>query len=172
MLENRINDSILRVRELISNKPKPTNITAEASELERTKMIQLFKQMNITEYSFTDPNGYDEQDGQYTNKYGKTFLFETKVRRFPSTEYSDTMLEMKKIYNLGKAADKINATPLLFIFFTDNKVAVFNPDKVTPTQKQITKRRVTEDKYSNKITEMSNFYDLSHPSVKIIDLND
>lgn len=172
MLEQRINSEILRVRELISGKPKPINITATASELERTKMIQLFNQMNITEYSFTDPNGYDEQDGQYTNKYGKTFLFETKVRRFPSTEYPDTMLEMKKIYNLGKAADKLNVTPLLFIFFTDNKVAIFNPDKVSPTQRPITKRRVTEDKFSKKITEMSNFYDLSNENVRIIDLNE
>ena len=82
------------------------------------------------------------------------------------------MIEYSKVFHLQRDADKINATPQLIIFFDDNKVAMFNPDEQQLIQRNITKRKVTEDPYSPITTTLCAFFDLSHPSVIIIDLND
>jgi hypothetical protein len=50
------------------------NILKKASENERQKMMQLFKQFGITQFDFTSVKGHDRVDGYYTGKTGNEYF--------------------------------------------------------------------------------------------------
>lgn len=87
-----------------------------ASALERQKMSELLSKYKITDYSFTDDNGYDEYDGTYINPFGEDVAFEIKNRNVSSTKYPTTIIEESK-YNF--LITQSIGIPMLYVFFND-----------------------------------------------------
>lgn len=142
-----------------------------ASQNERALMTKLLKQLNITNYEFTPDDGNAIYDGTYYMD-NQLVVFEIKVRSFESTKYPDTMLEPKKVRNLDVKCGELDAIPMAFIFFNDDKVAAFNPLSIQPHQRMTKRKKTTCDNYSQYIDEMANFYQLQDENMVIINLNE
>jgi hypothetical protein len=68
----------------------------KASENERKKMMQLFKQFGITQFDFTSVKGHDRVDGYYTGKTGNDFLKLKQEQMMQVFTYS-TVIEKSKL---------------------------------------------------------------------------
>lgn len=102
------------------------NKFVESSKLERKKMLQVFEKNNITDYEFTDENGFDKYDGIFTKKDGTSIVYEVKNRNIPSNRYLTTIIERSKYEYLIGLAKTTGSLPYIFIFFTDGKYFVQN----------------------------------------------
>jgi hypothetical protein len=123
----------------------------KASVKERQKAEALLISKGVTEYGFTDDEGYDQHDGWYTTKTGKIICFEVKNRNVSSTKYRTTVIEKKK-YEYMTNEQKVGE-PYLFVFFTDDKVLVENLTSRPYKQTQFMAPKTTAD-YSNKILKL------------------
>jgi hypothetical protein len=95
----------------------------QAALLERQKMEQIFKNKNITNYTFTDAKGFDKHDGTFVNTRGEIITFEVKVRNVNSGTYNTTVIEQSKYDYL-----LTQSNPHIFIFFQDGRYLLHRLD--------------------------------------------
>lgn len=102
---------------------------------------QLFKRLpTIKEYEFT--TGRVCYDSLVTTKDNKKIIVEIKVRRFKREKYNTYILQVDKLQNLIKRANKLNLDQIRYINFfeTDNPAVVeFIIFDLTPRIKEWTK---------------------------------
>jgi hypothetical protein len=92
---------------------------------ERTKLQQLFKQLNIKNVTYT-PEGKPVAYDAFIKKNNKTIWIEVKVRQNTSDKYPDYLLEQAKYNNITKRFTSPNDQILYINFFTDNTAIIFN----------------------------------------------
>ena len=102
------------------------NEFTKASQIERAKMEKLFEKFNVSIYSFTKDDSYDQHDGVFINSKDENIMFEVKVRNVTSTQYKTTVIEKSKYDYLMSQTDKV---PYLFIFFSDGTYFPHRLDK-------------------------------------------
>lgn len=124
-----------------------------ASQKERQKMTSLFEQRGITNYKFTDDNGYDQYDGWFESpKTNEIICFEVKNRAVSSLAYPTAILNEKKYQFM---LDQTIGHPYAFIFYTNNKVLIEDlrsqSYKVTQMYLPATTANYGENIYKNTI---------------------
>lgn len=87
---------------------------------ERELMTKFFKKFNITNYSFTETEGFHPTDGEFTNR--EPIIFEVKCRNLSHDHYKDTTIEYKKVLNVLNRGLNENKRMFLFFFFNDGYV--------------------------------------------------
>lgn len=138
--------------EINSKDASNLNNFEKSSLLEREKMKELFDKYNITNYDFTEIEGYDKHDGIFTHR--KEVIFETKIRRFKSSKYETTYIEYEKIKYLLKEAKKQQRTPFLFIFFEDDCVLPIELDPQLFYQPYLKQMPATTEGHNEKVWKL------------------
>ncbi|MCG2611521.1 hypothetical protein LZZ90_08370 [Flavobacterium sp. SM15] len=94
----------------------------QASEIERQKMEQLFKQHGVSSYYFTNTDSYDQEDGYYTGSTTNLpIVFEVKNRDIPSDKYNTIFISKSKVEHLLSISKETGDVPMVFWFFNDGK---------------------------------------------------
>lgn len=92
----------------------------KSSLKEEEMMIKFFKKYNVTNYSFTDREGYSKTDGEFIRN--EPIIFETKCRNLRHDFYTTTTIEWKKVKAVLNRGLNENKRMFLFFFFEDNYV--------------------------------------------------
>lgn len=97
------------------------NAFIKASQKERRLAEKLLISKGITQYGFTEDDGHESHDGWYITSKNEKVCFEVKCRNNSSTKYRDTVLD---IYKYNYMINQTIGTPVVFVFFTDDKVMI------------------------------------------------
>jgi hypothetical protein len=112
-----------------SSTPTKTRTAAEiqqgfvnASKAERVRLKEWFDHVGITEFKFTDDDGYDSVDG-YFRWNDKKYVTEAKNRNITQGQYQTHPFELRK-YEALKAAyhSRGHYHPLFIVFCTDGAI--------------------------------------------------
>ena len=86
-------------------KVQPRGTDTSGSHKEREILEHIFSKHDITEYEFTDPNGWARYDTIF-KKGDKTYIAEMKNRSCKSTKSATIILDVSKVHWLINEAKK------------------------------------------------------------------
>lgn len=135
--------------------------------IERSKLTEFFEKAKIKKYLFTSIDGFDVYDTIFKMDK-KLYIADAKVRNNANFAYfGETLIELKKYKALMRKAKELNIKKVyMFIFFTNNIVAVIDLKKLNPkntvkrlcnkSSQDYSKGKVLKDVFLVNVLESSN----------------
>jgi hypothetical protein len=106
-------------------KVQPRGTDTSGSHKERLVLEHIFKKTKVTDYEFTDPNGWARYDA-IARIDGKEYMIELKNRNIKSTQYNTIILDEGKVKWMIEECKRTNRIPIFIATFADDKYIGIN----------------------------------------------